>query len=114
MAGTSARARIVAEDEQELVYAVGGAGQQISAESEHVAITGVQAGDGTTAHLVDLVGDGDARHGRPPDVVVRDEVARGDPAHDADLMAHMHHVWSGGRLDLADPLERAGLHEPRR
>src|SRR2546423_1871776 len=73
-----------------------------------------ETGDGATSHLGHLVGDGDARYRRPSDVVVRDEEGGRHLAHDADLVAHLHEVRTGGRLHLTYQLEPVRhLHQPR-
>ncbi len=108
--GTPARLGPVAVDEEQFVDAVGGGGEQVAPEPEDVAVPGVQAGDRPATHPGDLVGDGDARHGCPTDVVVRHEKCRGDRAEHADLVAHPYEVGSSCRLDLTDQLESVRHH----
>ena len=67
-----ARLGPVAVDEQELVHSVGGGRQQVTTEAEGIAVPGVQAGDGSPAHVDDLVGYSDARDSGSANVVVRD------------------------------------------
>ena len=66
----------VAVDEEELVDAVRGGGQEVTAEAEQVAIARVETRDRPAAHPRHFVGDGDARHGRTADVVVGDQERR--------------------------------------
>ena len=110
LARARADERLVAVDEEELVDAVGRRGEQVAPEPEQVAVAGVEAGDGAPAHRLDLVGDGDARDGGPADVVVGDQEGAGDRAEHADLVPDPCEVGRGGRLDLADELERACGH----
>ena len=98
----------VAVDEEELVDAVGGGRQQVAAEAEHVAVAGVEAGDRPPAHRGHLVGDGEAGHGGPAEVVVGHEVGVGDLAEHADLVAGVDQRRPRRRLDLEDQLERHG------
>src|SRR5262249_42704132 len=105
--GTRTRARTVAVHEEELIDAVRGGGQEITAEAEQVAVTRIQTRDGPPTHQADLVRDRDARHRRPADVVVGDEERARDATQDADLMTHVLQVGPSRRLDLADDLERA-------
>jgi len=97
----------IAVDEQELVNAVSGGGQQISPEPQHVAVPGVEARHRAATHQRHLVSDGDARDCCSTDVVVRDQEPRRDRAQHADLMTHPHQVGPRRWLDLADHLELA-------
>jgi len=99
-------------DEQELVHVIGRCGQQVAPESEQVPVPRVQAGDAAAAHSLHLMGHGNAGDGGPAKMVVRDQEGIGDFAERADLMADMHEVRPGRRLDLADNLERPMCHDP--
>ena len=87
-----------------------GRGEEVSSEAEQIAVASVEAGDRSTSHLIDLVGDGDAGDSRSADVVVRNEKARSDFGHDANLVTHMHEVGPDGRLDLTDQVEWGSAH----
>ena len=108
--GAGARGRLVSVHEKELVDAIGGSGQEVASEAERVPVAGVETGDGPPPHSIDLVGDGDTRHGGPSDVVVGDEVRGGHLAEHADLVPDVHQVGPGRRLDLTDPLEGPLAH----
>ncbi len=102
-----ARLGSVAVDEQELLHPVGGGSEQVPLETEDVPVPSVDAGDGPASHELDFVGDGDARHRGPTDVVVGDQECPGDPTQDSDLVTHPHQIGSGRRFDLTDDLELA-------
>ncbi len=70
---SGAFAGFVAADEQEVVDAVGGGGEQVPAETEEVAVSAVHAGHRWGAECCDFLGDGDAGDGGAAEVVVRDE-----------------------------------------
>lgn len=106
--GSSPRAGSIAENQQELVDVVGGGCEQVSPEAEEIPVACVEASDGPSTHLVDLVGDSHARHRRSANVVVWDQKSRCHLAHDADLVANSHEIGPSGGLDLAYDLERAG------
>src|SRR5581483_8571210 len=74
-------------DEQELADAIGGSGEQVAAEAEQVAVAGVDAGDGVSAHVLHLVRDRDAGDGGPADVVIRDQEGAAHRGQDSDLVA---------------------------
>ena len=104
--GSSSRLGSVAVHEEELLDAVGRRGEQVAPEAEQVAVPGVDARDGAAPHLRDLVGHGDARHGRTTDVVVRYQEAGCDRAEHPDLVADPRQVGPSRRFDLAHHLER--------
>src|SRR5262249_51772422 len=102
---------LVAVHEEELVDAVRGRREQVATQAEEVSVARVEARDRPAAHRLDFVCDRDARHRRPPEVVVGNEKRRRDAAQDADLMTHRPQGGPGRRFDLADQLE-AAAHEP--
>ncbi len=102
----------IAVDEKKLVDPVRRSGEQVALEAENVAIPGVQTRDRASAHQRHLVGDSDARHRRPTDVIVGDQERRRDAAHHADLVSHVHQIGARGRLHFADDAELVGRHDP--
>src|SRR4051812_20545357 len=56
------------------------------------------------------MGNGDARHRRPADVVVGDQETGRHPAEHADLMPHVHQIGPCRRFNLTDHLEPARCH----
>jgi hypothetical protein len=87
-----------------------GRGEKVAPEPEQIAVPSVEAGYRSASHLIDLVGDGDARDSRSTDVVVRNQKARSDFGHNANLVPNMHEVGSDGRFDLTHQVEWAQAH----
>ena len=62
--------RRVAVDEEELIDAVRGGGEQVPPIPKQIAISGVETRDRPPSHRLDLMSDRDTRDGRTPEVVI--------------------------------------------
>ena len=98
----------VSVNEEELIDAIRRCRQEIPVEAQHVAIAGIDTGDGAASHELDLVGYGNARDRRSADVIVGDQECTGDRTQDANLMADMLQIGPCGWFDFAKNLERPG------
>ncbi len=77
-------------------------------EAENIAIAGIDTRNRVASHELHLMSDGDARYGRPSDVVVGDEEGISHGTEHPNLMADVGQIGACGWLDFTHDLEFPG------
>src|ERR1700678_2881915 len=77
-------------------------------KAENIAIASIDARNRVASHELHLMSDGDARYGRPSDVVVGDEEGISDGTEHPNLMANVGQIRACGWLDFTHDLEFPG------
>jgi hypothetical protein len=96
-----------------VVDSIGRSGEEITPETEDVAVPCVDAGNRPPSHSGDIGRHRHARDGCPAKVVIGNQERVGHRSEHADLSADMGEIRPSRRLDLTDNGKSLGLEKRR-